>query len=191
MKKPVLNGLFYKEGNLFLMLELDELTLYPLNAEEFSLWINELPVLEKKFGWQYCAEPMEGIFKDVVQAQLIQAMADAPDNWLWYTFWFIVRKADNKIIGSLVFKGCPSANGGDVEIGYGLGKEFEHKGYMTKSVKALCDWAKKQPDVKRIIAETEADGFASQRLLQRCGFSLFKKDSVSTWWELPLTFVDC
>ena len=62
--------------------------------------------------------------------------------------------------------------------------EFEHKGYMTKAVKLLCDWAKKQSGVKRIIAETDIDGQASQRLLQRCGFSLFKKDSVSMWWEL-------
>ena len=58
------------------MIETDELTLYPLNAEELSLWVNDLPGLEKKLGWHYCAEPMEGIFKDVVQAQLIQAVAD-------------------------------------------------------------------------------------------------------------------
>lgn len=166
------------------MIETDELTLYPLNAEELSLWVNDLPGLEKKLGWHYCAEPMEGIFKDVVQAQLIQAMADSPDNWLWYTFWFLIRKSDRKIIGSLVFKGSPVNNAGDVEIGYGLGVEFEHKGYMTKAVKLLCDWAKKQSGVKRIIAETDIDGQASQRLLQRCGFSLFKKDSVSMWWEL-------
>ncbi len=167
-----------------MLLEFDDLLLYTLNAEELSLWINDLPELEKKLNGQYCAEPMEGIFREVVQSQLILAMADTAENWLWYTFWFLIRKSDRKIIGSLVFKGKPGDNAGDVEIGYGLGKEFEHKGYMTKAVNALCDWAKKQSGVKRIIAETDLDGLPSQRLLQRCGFSLFKKDTASTWWEL-------
>lgn len=153
------------------MIYIDEVTLYPLNAEELSLWLNDLPQLEKKLDCKYCAEPMEGIFKDVVQSELILAMSDISENWLWYTFWFMIRKSDRKVIGSLCFKGAPENNNGETEIGYGLGKDFEHHGYMTKSVKALCDWALQQPGVKAITAETDLDGKASQNILLRCGFT--------------------
>lgn len=35
----------------------------------------------------------------------------------------------------------------------------------------------------RVIAETDIDGFASQNILKRCGFDLYKK-SDTLWWEL-------
>lgn len=166
-----------------MQLETQELCIYPLNSEELSLWINDLPQLEKQLGCVYCAEPMEGIFKDVVQSQLILAMNEAPEVWFWYTFWFLVRKADRKVIGSLDFKGKPELNNGDVEIGYGLGKEFEHKGYMTVAVRELLNWAKKQPKVRFVTAETKIDGTASQRLLLRCGFKKFKETEQSYWYR--------
>ena len=71
----------------------------------------------------------------------------------------------------------------EVEIGYGLGKEFEHNGYMTEAVQAMCKWALKQENVSHIIAETDIDGFASQRILQRCGF-VEKRREETIWWQL-------
>ncbi|MCU0079807.1 GNAT family N-acetyltransferase [Extibacter muris] len=35
----------------------------------------------------------------------------------------------------------------EVEIGYGLGKEFEHSGYMPEAVQAMCKWALEQENV--------------------------------------------
>lgn len=37
------------------------------------------------------------------------------------------------------------------------GKAFEKQGYMTETVRALCAWAKQQPGVRHITAETEPD----------------------------------
>ena len=151
------------------------LYLYPLNTEELSLWINNPAELENKLNCSYCAEPIEGILKDSIQSQLILGMSDVIPNWIWYTYWFLIRETDNKIIGSLSFKGTPDPDTGSIEIGYSLGKDFEHNGYMTKAVNTLCALAEQYPEVKKIKALTLTDNIASQKLLIRCGFKKFSE----------------
>ena len=113
------------------------LYLYPLSSEELSLWLDNLPELEQKLNCTYCAEPLEGILRDSVTSQFILGIAEVLPNWIWYTYWFLIRETDNKIIGFLSFKGKPEKDTGSIEIGYSLGKEFEHNGYMTKAVQTL------------------------------------------------------
>lgn len=105
-----------------------------------------------------------------------------PDDYLWHSFWLLIRKTDRTVVGSADFKGIPDAKQ-EVEIGYGLGKEFEHQGYMTEAAEALCKWALAQDHVSHIIAETDLGGFASQRILQRCGFTEIKRQK-TVWWRL-------
>lgn len=151
------------------------LYLYPLSSDELSLWLNNLPELEKKLNCTYCAEPLEGILRDSVTSQFILGMAEVLPNWIWYTYWFLIRETDNKIIGFLSFKGTPDSDTGSIEIGYSLGKEFEHNGYMTKAVQTLCNMAEQYPEVKKIKALTLTDNTASQKLLVRCGFRKFSE----------------
>lgn len=102
-----------------------------------------------------------------------------------YAFWLILRKNDRVIVGSADFKGIPDERGA-VEIGYGLGKAFEHNGYMTEAVKSMCDWALRQSGVVAVIAETDRDGLASQRILEQCGFDKYdERDTI--WWRLQGT----
>ena len=53
-------------------------------------------------------------------------------SYLWLTFWLIIRKEDNVVVGMIDFKNIPNTKG-EVEIGYGLGKKHEHFGYMICS----------------------------------------------------------
>ena len=68
----------------------------------------------------------------------------------------------------------PNENG-EVEIGYGLGKAYRRNGYMTEAIKAMCEWALKQTGVSAVIAQTDFDGFASQKVLERCGFKKYSE----------------
>ena len=151
------------------------LYLYPLSLEELSLWLNNQAELEKSLNYSYCAEPIEGILRDSIQSQLILGMSDVVPNWVWYTCWFLIRETDNKIIGFLSFKGKPDQDSGSIEIGYSLGKDFEHNGYMTKAVDTLCRFAEQYSEVKKIKALTLIDNIASQKLLIRCGFRKFSE----------------
>lgn len=164
-------------------IETERLELVPLTAGQLKKLCEDMPALEAELDCTYMAEPMEGHFLDIVRGQLEITKKD-PKNYIWHSFWLIIRKNDRIVVGSADFKDIPDEKG-ETEIGYGLGKAFEHKGYMSETVKAMCYWALCQPEVSAVIAETDAapQGLASQRVLDRCGFEkTFEGESL--WWRL-------
>lgn len=165
------------------MIVTDRLFLTPLTARQLRLWIENISSLEQELDCHYCSdsEPLEGIFLDIVKRQLDITEKDA-DNYLYHTFWFLIRKTDRVVVGSADFKNIPNQNN-EVEIGYGLGKSFEHNGYMTEAVQAMCDWAMTQNNISHIIAETDIDNLQSQSILRRCGFNKYAQDE-TIWWRL-------
>lgn len=163
-----------------MIIETERLYLTALTANQLSLWIEDLPTLEAELNCIYDSEAVD-VVTSFVKPQ-IDIINKDKDNYLYHTFWFITRKEDRVVVGSCCLKGLPNENG-EVEIGYGLGKSHEHNGYMTETVKAMCEWSLVQPIVSNVIAETECDGLASQRILQRCGFKQYKKGE-TLWWRL-------
>lgn len=161
-------------------IDTERLELVPLTPALSRLWIDDIPALEQALNCSYQAEPMEGVFLDIIRGQLEKTEKD-PKNYLWYSFWFLIRKSDRIVVGSADFKDGPNDQGG-VEIGYGLGSQFEHNGYMTEAIRAMCDWAFDQ-NIVRVTAETYLDNLPSQRILQRCGF-LEEKREDTIWWRL-------
>ncbi len=99
--------------------------------------------------------------------EMLQGALDHPDQWAWYSIWIIERK-DGSRVGDLCFKGLN--DDGSVEIGYGISTKYQGRGYATEAVDAMVTWALRQPEVKRVEAETEPDNIASQRVLEKCGF---------------------
>jgi RimJ/RimL family protein N-acetyltransferase len=91
-----------------------------------------------------------------------------PEDWLWYTNWQILLRANGTCIGSLGFKGGPV--NGAVEIGYGIDAPHEKQGYMTEAVKAAMNWVFTRPYVYFVMAETERENRASIRILEKNGF---------------------
>ncbi|AUM94702.1 TPA: GNAT family N-acetyltransferase [Clostridium botulinum] len=164
-----------------MLIQTERLELIPLTLNQLKLWIEDISQLEKELDCSYKAESMEGFFLEVVKGQYEITQKD-PNNYLWHSFFFLVRKDDRVVVGSADFKDIPNENG-EVEIGYGLGKEFEHNGYMTEAVKAMCGWALKQNGVTSVIAETDLEGLASQKILKRCGFKKDKEEE-TLWWRL-------
>ena len=165
----------------FKNIQTERLELIPLTPQQLRLWIEDITRLELELNGIYQAEPMEGFFLNIVKGQLKITEMD-PENYLWNTFWLMIRKTDRVVVGSADFKYLPDERE-YTEIGYGLGKQFEHNGYMTEAVDAMCQWALEQDGVSHIIAETESDNLASQRILERCGFKQYKKAD-TIWWKL-------
>ncbi len=164
-----------------MILETDRLCLVPLNVRQLRAWVEDITSLEKELNCCYCAEPMEGIFLDIVKGQLVKTENDDA-NYLFHTFWFLIRKSDRIVVGAADFKDVPNENG-EVEIGYGLGQRFERNGYMTETVKAMCHWAVAQDNISHVIAETYIDSPRSQSILKRCGFAIYKQGK-TLWWRL-------
>jgi ribosomal-protein-alanine N-acetyltransferase len=161
------------------MIETNRLELIPLTPNVLKLCVENIAGLEKEMNCSYQGEPLEGYLLAIVKSQLDLVQRD-PDNYLWNSVWLLIRNTDRVVIGSAAFKNTPDEDM-EVEIGYGLGKAFEHNGYMTEAVKAMCDWALKQGTIAHVIAETYLNGFASQRILKRCGFKEVRREKTIRW----------
>jgi RimJ/RimL family protein N-acetyltransferase len=164
-----------------MLFETERLVLIPLTLQELILLRNERNAFEKQLNCTYMGEPIEGFIYEYLEDQ-IRTITANENSYLYYAFWMLLRKSDRVIVGSAAFKGLPNQEG-ELEIGYGLGKEFEHNGYMTEAVAQMCNWGLAQDNVKHIIAETDIDGLASQRILQRNGFVRYHFGE-SSWWRL-------
>lgn len=164
-------------------LETERLELYVLTASQLKLMTEDLKSLEKELGFTYKGEPLEGEFLDITKNQ-IKVTEEDYENYMWHSFWLIVRKSDRIVVGSADFKNVPDENH-QVEIGYGLSKEFEHHGYMTEAVRAMCTYALSNHRVDAVVAETLKDNLPSQRILKRLGFEKYK-DEKTFWWRLSL-----
>lgn len=162
-------------------IQTERLELLPLTSNQLKLWIEDISELEKELGCTYKAERMEGFFLEIVKGQFRITEKD-PGNYMWHSFWFLIRKSDRVVVGTADFKDTPNEDN-EVEIGYGLGNAFEHNGYMTEAVKAMCEWAMQQQGVSHVIAETALDSFASQKILQSCGFKKYTSGD-TIWWKL-------
>jgi RimJ/RimL family protein N-acetyltransferase len=73
-----------------------------------------------------------------------------------------------------------------VEIGYGVAAEFWGQGVATRAVLAVLDVARENGAVS-VVAGTDAANIASQRVLQKAGFTRTDDDDEGTRWVLELT----
>jgi RimJ/RimL family protein N-acetyltransferase len=161
--------------------ETERLALVPLDEREVGLWVSDAAALDAELGCSGTGALLDDAFVEILKKQMDAAQAN-PGGEFWYRFWLLIRKSDRVAVGSADFKRPPDADGA-VEIGYGLGAGYEHGGYMTEAVGAMCRWALAQRGVTGVTAETLKANLASQRLLQRCGFRLFREDE-TLWWRL-------
>ena len=107
--------------------------------------------------------------------EMLNGCIENPEQWKWYAIWMIELK-DGTHIGELCFKGLNST--GIVEIGYGIIEKYQKHGYATEAVKAISNWAFKEPKVIAIEAETDENNTASKRVLEKCGFVFTGKKGI-------------
>jgi [ribosomal protein S5]-alanine N-acetyltransferase len=88
-----------------------------------------------------------------------------------YTTWggTLIEKSARVAIGQMGFMGMPDADG-MVEIGYGINRSYEGRGYATEMVRALVEWALNHPEVRGVRAECSVDNPGSIRVLEKSDF---------------------
>jgi len=160
-------------------LETERLSIKLLTLSQLRLWTNNISILETELDCK-CDGSISGWFLNIVNGQ-IKIIENDPENYMYHSFWFIIRKSDKKVVGSMDFKNIPNELG-EVEIGYGLASKYEHNGYMTEAIKAFCEMALNNKKIKTVIAETEIENISSQEVLERCGFRKYKEEK-TIWWK--------
>ena len=74
---------------------------------------------------------------------------------------------DSTYIGYVQF--IPTDDG--YEVGYHIGKAFTQKGYATEALKPFTDYMMQHRQVKSVYGICVAENIASQRVLEKCGFT--------------------
>lgn len=96
---------------------------------------------------------------------------------------WIVR-SENLIVGGAGFRREPDA-AGDVEIGYGIAVEARGCGLATAAVRLLLTLAR-DGGARRVVAGTDPDNVASERVLSRCGLRRTGVDGDERRWAIDV-----
>jgi ribosomal-protein-serine acetyltransferase len=67
------------------------------------------------------------------------------------------------------FNGCAS-----FEVGYYLGSEYQGRGYMTRAVQKIVEYAFTEKDACQVFAKVHPNNNASMAVLERTGFTKVK-----------------
>jgi ribosomal-protein-alanine N-acetyltransferase len=164
------------------MLETERLIILPLNPEELSIYLQAGGKLEMILGLPYNGRTVSAEVRSMVEEFTIPKMAQtSKEEWLFITFWIIIEKKTKNIVAELGFKGAPDSRG-LIEIGYGTMPSQRGKGYMTEAVSAMIDWARKQQEVRGVLAETREDNLGSIRVVEKNNFRRYgRKDKMILW----------
>lgn len=165
------------------MVELNtsRLKIIQLDRENFELLIKDRAQMEKNLGVLQSDYDLDDGFIQIMNMSLDSGLNDIK-NFQWYVDWQVILKSENKIIGSLGFKGKPNDKN-EVEIGYGINEKYEKNGYMTEAVGCVVGWALQQNGVNYIIAETENSNIASHKVLSKNNFEIYDKKEDHIWWK--------
>lgn len=167
-----------------LLLETERLLIKPLSYGQLQLYISTGDyALERDLGLEPHPRAVSEEVKEALEQVILPQVAAAGDHYLFSTFWTIIDKHKNVMIGDLCFKGAPNEQG-EIEVGYGTHSDFQNKGFMTEALGAVIQWAMCQPSVKTVLAETTNENLASHKTLTRNHFVVFKQADNMIWWRL-------
>lgn len=150
-------------------LETDRLYIIPLSKTQLQLYILNDNSLETELQLNNIPRVINERVAFVINTKILPALSDNSKDFMYYTFWNIIDKKLNVMVGDLCFKGEPNEKG-EIELGYGTYNNFENKGYMTEAVNEIINWAFKQPHVKSILAQTYITNIASLCILKKNNF---------------------
>ena len=83
--------------------------------------------------------------------------------------WAVLLKKDKEIIGSCGFARPHGME--EIELGYLLAKKFWGKGFATEASLACLQYGFEQLKFKETIAITDLENVASQKVLEKIGFT--------------------
>lgn len=164
------------------MIETQRLRIIPLTYEQLILYLRCDNSLEKALQLQESKRTLSLELREAFAQSILPNVAEPSRNYLYYTLWTAIDKAEQQMVGDLCFVGEPNAVG-EIEVGYGTYDAFRNRGYMTEMVGAMIEWAKTQPKVRFILASTEKSNKASFRVLEKNGFVQQGEDGTLLHWR--------
>jgi GNAT superfamily N-acetyltransferase len=142
-------------------------------------WEEVIAIVERRRLGAWASDyPAEG---DVVIAGILHR-AGPPDGTGPAETWShrqIRERESGLVVGGIGYFGPPRS--GEVEIGYGIVPSHQGRGYATEAVRAMTSWAKTDATVTTVVAGTDPDNPASQRVLEKVGFRCVERAALWHW----------
>lgn len=164
------------------MIETARLTLIPLTLNQLQLYVADNYRLEQVLGLKKKHREVVEPTVSIVTYFTIPRLKDSANDPLFHTMWMAIDRDKQCFVAEAKFKGEPDETGA-VEIGYGTYPALQRKGYMSEMVAGLVQWAGLQPNVLRVVADTETENVASQKVLEKNQFRLFDRIENMLWFE--------
>lgn len=141
------------------------ITIKALSYNELLSIVHE----EKSKEFDINFEDISEIQKKAIKIKLHKMQRVEKELHEWFTYWIIKPIGTREVAGLIGFKGIESD--GSVEVGYGIFKKFEGKGYATEALRYMINWAFSHKSCKEITAlGVKKENIGSQRVLYKNGF---------------------
>ncbi len=135
---------------------------------DFACFLYEPARFAKRFDLTNVPSPLDSETQDGLTRRYDASCHLDDDQLIWGNIWSVVTREERLFVGVFCFKGIPE--GGDAELAYYVEEPFRNRGYMTETLRAVVDWARRRDDVSGLTAETLLTNVASQRALVKAGF---------------------
>lgn len=93
-----------------------------------------------------------------------------------YGLWTTIEKASGKVIGRAGLENGAYRGEPVLELGYMIGRAYQHHGYGQEAVMAVTDYAVTAIGAEKVYAFIHKQNNASRRLIQRAGFTEVEKE---------------
>ncbi len=160
------------------MILTERLALVPATAELTRAALSDHQALARGLGAIIPATWPPELLDPPALRFTIARLAEDPDQAGWWLYFVLLLSGETgrTLLGSVGYKGPPSADG-TVEVGYGIVREHQRRGYASEAVRGLLAHAFALPAVRRVIAETLPELLPSIGVLRKCGFRLIGQGS--------------
>ncbi len=166
-----------------MIIETKRLIIKPLSKQDMSNYILEDFSLESALALEHRPRAVNEHVREVIINKIIPKLTGNTNDDIYFTFWTIINKENNMMVGDACFKGRPNKNG-EVELGYGTYPGFQRNGFMSEAIAEIANWAMEQDKVSAVIAETDPNNIASHKVLIKNDFIIEKQTKDSLYWRL-------
>lgn len=95
-----------------------------------------------------------------------------------FGLWMVLGKESGKLIGRAGIE-CREELGGELELGYVIGKPYQRQGYAAEVCRAILDYAKERLECSKLNCLIEPGNTVSEHLAETLGFTLREELSVN------------
>lgn len=133
-----------------------------------EITVEDVPRLYELYADESITRYMEPLFPTRQQEEeYTRAYINNIYHFYGYGMWLITLKESGEVIGRAGLEYKEGTEG--LELGFMLGKEYQHKGYAFEACKAILDYARDELEQSNIYAVVHEENQASIALCEKLG----------------------